>query len=159
MQLKKLTQTFYDEHTELQEVLDNHNGQWTAGKTRGYGVVIISLNDLTFAIPLRTNIKHKASYITVRSSATDNRRAIRGKGLDYSKALLISDNSYISNHVFKIPNSEHTKLQNKQHHITERFERYVNRYIGAVKKQDNNILRSPEYRFTTLVNYHSELNI
>ncbi len=155
MQLKKLTQNFYEDNLHLKEALDNHNGQWQENKIRGYGVVIITINQLTFAIPLRSNIKHNASYITVRS----NKQAIKGKGLDYSKALLITDKKYISQQVFKIPNSEHVRLQDKSTHITARFEKYVSRYIHAVKVEDNNILSSMEYRFTTLINYHTELGL
>jgi protein AbiQ len=68
MQLKKLDQSFYKDNTHLTQALDNVDGNWVSGKVRGYGVVVINLNGLTFAIPLRSNIKHKAAYITVISS-------------------------------------------------------------------------------------------
>ncbi len=155
MQLKKLAPSFYTDNSHLEQALDNFNGQWQVGKVRGYGVVIISINDLTFAIPLRSNIKHKASYITVKSQ----QKGIQGKGLDFSKALLISDDSYISNDIFKIPYNERSRLRNKETYITEIFENYVNDYIEAVNKQDLHILQSNEYRFTTLINYHKQLNI
>lgn len=155
MHLKKLDQSFYINNSHLQEALDNSGGNWTAGKIRGYGVVVISINSLTFAIPLRSNIRHKAAYITVRSQA----KGIKGKGLDFSKALLIVNTTYISTSPFKISSEEHKKLQDKEIHITKSFEKYISKYVSAIKKRDQNIIKSPEYRFTTLINYHVELGL
>ncbi len=155
MQLKKLDNAFYTEHSHLKEALDNRNGNWIQGKVRGYGIVIITINSLSFAIPLRSNIKHKSSYITVRS----NQKNIEGKGLDFTKALLITSLKYISNLPFKISSSEHRKLANKEHYITSKFEKYVSRYITAIQNSDENILKSINYRFSTLCNYHKELGL
>jgi len=155
VQLKKLDNSFYINNTHLKEALDNHNGNWTQGKVRGYGVVIISINNLSFAIPLRSNIKHKSSYITVRS----NQKGLEGKGLDFTKALLITEQKYISHLLFKISTDEHKKLANKEHYITNKFEKYVSKYIVATQKSDHNILKSSNYRFSTLCNYHVELGL
>lgn len=155
MQLKKLDQSFYADNSHLIEVLDNFNGNWQHGKVRGYGVVVVNLNSLKFAIPLRTKIKHGASYITVKSSIA----GIKGKGLDFSKAVLIHKESYISSSPFNIPSDEHKKLLNKEHFITKKFEKYVDHYLKAVKTADKHILQSEEYRFTTLQNYHLDLGI
>ena len=155
MHLKKLNAAFYSDNGHLKEALDNQNGNWERGKVRGYGVVVISIKSLTFAIPLRSNITHSASYITVRSHS----QGVKGKGLDYSKALLIADSSYISTAPFKIHTDEHKKLQDKEHYIVERFEKYVSKYIDAVSKADKHVLQSKEYRFTTLINYHRELGL
>lgn len=53
MQLKKLDTSFYLENTHLHEALDNHKGESEKGKKRGYGVIIIKFNHLTFAIPFK----------------------------------------------------------------------------------------------------------
>ncbi|WP_028301839.1 type III toxin-antitoxin system TenpIN family toxin [Oceanospirillum beijerinckii] len=155
MQLKKLDASFYLDHTHLKEALDNREGSWEVGKTRGYGVVIISINDLTFAIPLRSNIRHSAAYITVRGS----QNGVKGKGLDFSKALLITDEKYISAELFKTPSAEHTRLMEKEHFVTQKFEKYVQKYIKAMARKDRNILNSPEFRYSTLINYHAELGV
>ncbi|MSP28429.1 MAG: hypothetical protein EXR80_08505 [Methylococcales bacterium] len=156
MQLKKLDSSFYEDNTHLIEVLDKDKyGNWEVGKIRGYGVVVIDFKGLKFAIPLRTNIKYGEAYITVRSSEQD----IKGKGLDYSKAVLIVQESYISNEDFKIPDAEHKKLLDKEHFVTAKFEKYVERYRQAVSVADKNILNSNKYRYTTLTNYHAELEI
>ena len=91
MQLIKLDPSFYADHTHLVQALDNHNGVWDAGKVRGYGIVVITINKLTFGIPLRTNITHSAAYLTVRNINPNTK--IKGKGLDFSKALLIKNPS------------------------------------------------------------------
>lgn len=155
MELKKLDQSFYTENTHLQEALDLIDGHWTNCKVRGHGIVCISINDLIFAIPLRSNIGHDGAYLTLRKS----RETPMNKGLDFSKALLITKQEYISNEVFKIPRQEHEKLKDKAHFITQSFEKYVERYIFAIQKSDRNILAGSGYRFTTLRNYHTELGI
>jgi protein AbiQ len=155
MQLRKLDNAFFIENSHLVQALDNHNGNWQTNKVRGYGIVVINYKGLTFAIPLRSNIKHKAAYITVRSTTP----SIKGKGLDYSKALFISEERYISSDIFQIPPAEHKKLLNKEHHITAQFTKYIEHYVKAVNKSDNNILQSNEYRYTTLQNYHVELGL
>jgi len=155
VQLKKLDNSFYSDNTHLSEALDNHDGNWAKGKVRGYGIVIISINNLSFAIPLRSNIRHRSSYITVKS----NQSGFEGKGLDFTKALLITNEKYVSNLPFKISPDEHKKLANKEHFITSKFEKYVAKYIVAIEKSDRNILQSSNYRFSTLYNYHSELGL
>ncbi|PHM28552.1 type III toxin-antitoxin system TenpIN family toxin [Xenorhabdus innexi] len=155
MKLRKLDQTFYDENIYLIQALDNESGKWIPGKTRGHGIVVININKLTFAIPLRTSIKHNAAYITQKS----NQKGIKGKGLDYSKALLITHLRYISDEIFLIPPEQHKNIQGKEFFITRKFEKYVEKYIKAVKKGDKHILNSLEYRFTTLQNYHDQLKV
>lgn len=70
MKRPQCNQSFYTNNTHLIEALDNFNGNWGSEKVRGYGVIVIDLKGLTFAIPLRSNIKHKAAYITVKSFNT-----------------------------------------------------------------------------------------
>ncbi|CDM88562.1 type III toxin-antitoxin system TenpIN family toxin [Xenorhabdus bovienii] len=155
MKLRKLDQAFYDENTHLIQALDNEDGKWISGKTRGHGIVVININKLTFAIPLRTSIKHNAAYITQKS----NQKGVKGKGLDYSKALLIINQKYISDEIFLIPPEQHKNIQGKEFFITRKFEKYVEKYIKAVKNRDRHVLNSLEYRFTTLQNYHNQLDV
>ncbi len=105
MQVKKLDISFYAANTHLINALDLVNGQWFTGKARGYGIIILSINNHTFAVPLRSSIKHRASFPTVGQHGATH------KGMDFSKALLITQQSYISNDVFKIPPDEHSKIK------------------------------------------------
>lgn len=125
----------------------NIHGDWDIiHKTRGYGIVVCEYNSLKFGIPLRSKITHKFRFITV-----DN------KGLDFTKAVLLTKDEYISSTPFIIPNEEHTKIIDSSHHIKNKFSKYVENYIKGVSKSDNNILRS--YRYSTLQNYHEQLGI
>lgn len=148
IKVAKLEDAFFQENIGLVESLHQSDaGDIALGKVRGYGVVTVRLEGgLLFGIPLRSNISHKASFLT------DGK-----KGLDYSKAVLIHNEEHVSKSSFKIPSSEYVKIADRELHIRERFEKYIKRYIKAVEKNDQNILN--EYRYSTLQNYHDELNI
>ncbi|MBT0992612.1 hypothetical protein KJ035_26405, partial [Salmonella enterica subsp. enterica serovar Typhimurium] len=91
IQLRTLTDQFYADNKGLQEALDGSND----GKVRGYGIVVIDLNGLVFGIPLRSHLNHKFGFVSERSEGVK-------KGLDYTKALLIKKEEYVSR-AYKIP--------------------------------------------------------
>jgi protein AbiQ len=159
MKLLKLENSFYQENKGIIQALDCDatTGEWTADKTRGHGIVQIQVNGLTFAIPVRSCIKHDASFIL---EVDRQNHSVKGMGLDYTKALLLRKLSYVSNDVFVL-RGKHAgkKLVGKEHHVTKQFTQYVEKYIESVKKGDKFVLNSMEYRFTTLVNYHPELGL
>lgn len=155
MKTVKLDHSFYSDHAHLHNAMDNYDGNWDALKTRGYGVAVVTINTLLFAIPLRSRIRHNGAYITKHI----NHKGVVGKGLDFSKALLITDRKYLSTEVFKIDPVQHKKIREKGIHIRKAFEKYVEKYIEASTKGDENILNSSKYKFTTLINYHPELGI
>lgn len=146
MLIQKLEDIFFDENAHLEEVLDKRLGQWDGEKKRGYGIVLIQLNNLRFGIPLRSHISHSACFKTVGT-----------KGLDFSKAVLLAKDEYVSDTPFMIPTAEFVKIKDRTHFIQNKFSKYVEKYVQSVKKQDINVLK--EYRFSTLRNYHVELGI
>ncbi|MCX1288917.1 hypothetical protein JDU19_23870 [Escherichia coli] len=145
IQLRTLTDQFYADNKGLQEALDGSND----GKVRGYGIVVIDLNGLVFGIPLRSHLNHKFGFVSERSEGVK-------KGLDYTKALLIKKEEYVSR-AYKIPTPEFTHINDSKEKIQEDFNKFVNRYIEANVKKDENILRN--YRYSTLKNYHKELGL
>jgi len=148
MEIRKLDHSFYTENTHLVQTLD---------KTRGYGIVIISLRGgLKFGIPLRSNLPNAACFVTKTEVIRDQQQK---KGLDYSKAVLITDDTYVSDAIFMIPADEKDAISKKSQEIADDFEKYVEKYIHAVKNSHRYTLGSREYRFTTLQNYHDELGI
>lgn len=148
MEIRKLDYSFYSNNSHLKQTLS---------KERGYGIVVISLEGgLKFGIPLRSNLPNKACFVT-KTEIVDGEE--QKKGLDYSKALLIADDAYVSAAVFMIPVDEKDAISKKSQEIAEEFEKYVAKYIHAVKNSHAYTLGSREYRFTTLQNYHSELGI
>lgn len=148
MDIKKLADSFYDENSHLQEVLDKSlSDEWFPDKTRGYGIVVIEFKGLKFGIPLRSNMNHSSGFHTVGN-----------KGLDFSKAVLIKDNKYISNESFIIPKEEHTKIRDKSYFISSRFNKYVSRYCDLVNNESYSVI-DRVYNFSTLKNYHCDLDL
>ncbi|MTI16828.1 hypothetical protein E1162_06215 [Rhodobacteraceae bacterium RKSG542] len=159
MKLIKLDPSFYIDNPTVLEALDFNKitGTWDASKVRGHGIVTVAINGLTFAIPARSHIKHAASFIL---EVNRNDRAVKGMGLDFSKALLIKDPNHVTSAPFVLKSKQAgRKLVGKEKHVTDKFEKYVKKYVESIKKNDNNVLGNPEYRFTTLINYHAELGI
>lgn len=166
MDLKKLHSSFYVDNPVLIQalefdsvrrtwILQNENGE---DKVRGHGIVQIQFQGLIFAIPVRSNIKHKECFILEVNRGRD--RSVKGMGLDYSKALLIKDAAHVSSDDFVLRSKNAgKKLVGKEKHIEQQFNQYVEKYVKAVNEGDKNILNSDEYRFTTLVNYHPELGL
>lgn len=109
MELKKLDSSFYQNNPVVLEALDfdAKTNSWIGGdKVRGHGIVQIQLHDLTFAIPVRSHIRHNDCYIIERDKG---RNDIRGMGLDYSKAMLITDPTYVSADIFLLRNKKQPK--------------------------------------------------
>jgi protein AbiQ len=149
----QLTAEFYKDHHHLKERLD----KWE-DKGRGYGVLLVAVAGHTFAIPLRSkmDVNHPANFYTKIHSPEGKQVK---HGLDYTKAVIITDSErYISKAEFKLADkNDYVKIIEAQHRIIKAFEKYVKKYIDAVKKQDSNILQSRKYRYSTLQNYHEEL--
>ncbi len=147
MNFKYLSKTFQAQTEHIDEALFDKN--------RGYGVVTITVNNLTFGIPLRTKITHKNGLITdqiIRDGELCNR------GLDYQKALLIENEASDLTGAFKIKSAEQRKkLYESEYKIKTNFERYVNKYIKAVENGNDRALEG--YIFSTLKNYHVQLDI
>jgi|TARA_R110002074_G_scaffold384752_1_gene565596 protein AbiQ len=116
-------------------------------KSRPHAIVLIEVNRLQFAIPLRTNLTHKHGLKTVKNG-----------GLDYSKALLIFDQSDISRDIKLKSSEEFRAINEREAKIVKDFTKYVNRYVAARRKPDANIINR-EYLYSTLVNYHAHLGI
>ena len=151
--LHQLTDSFYNEHAYLQEIMDKNKDGTFKDKGRGYGILLVDVKGFKFAIPLRSNMNHKENY-AVKIYTDKNGKKLR-KGLDYSKAIIITEERFISSDVFFIPNHEFMKIVKAENHIIKSFEKYVNKYVKAVLAQDHNVLR--QYSFSTLKNYHNEL--
>ncbi|WP_244290528.1 hypothetical protein [Atlantibacter subterraneus] len=101
MELKKLDKSFYLANPVLLQALDFDmatNTWFNNEKVRGHGVVQIRLNELTFAIPVRSTIQHSESFILEINRGPDKRN--KGMGLDYSKAVLLRESSHINSDIF-----------------------------------------------------------
>ena len=146
-EIRKLSKVFYAEYDEV------NYPEIERKKSRPYIVVLIRINNNTFAIPLRTNIKHNACYKFYNSG----RRTKYKTGLDFSKAVIVNDKKYLGKKV-KIDQKEYLEISERFYFIFSRFKKYVSNYyrfaIGNMKSYEKK-----KYQYTTLKYFHKELGI
>lgn len=120
---------------------------------RPYLVLLIKIEEHTFAIPFRSNVEHTSCYKFKNS----NRETTSSTGLDYSKAVIITNNTYISDSA-TIDDLEYLELNKKYFFIIKQFKAYVNDYKKYVAGTLNPY-KCKKYKFTTLKYFHEELDI
>lgn len=120
---------------------------------RPYMVMLIQIEDNTFAVPFRTNVKHSNCYKFENSSRPTNTIT----GLDYSKAVIVNDSKYIGA-AARINDMEYTELDANQHIIIKQFSSFVKGYIKFANGNQNEF-QTKKYRYTTLKYFHNELGI
>ena len=138
VELRKLSNEFYKDypHEEFPE-MESKIG-------RPYVVLLVEINNIKFAIPLRSNIRHAYCY---KFKASD-RKTESVTGIDFSKAVVISKNIYLGEET-NINDKEYIELQEKAFFIVNKFEKYVNDYI-TYKKNGGNEFTAKRYTFSTL---------
>lgn len=138
VELRKLSKEFYNAypHNEFPEM--------EAKLGRPYVVLLVKINNVKFAIPLRTNIRHSYCY----KFKTSDRGTDSITGIDYSKAVVISKDSYLGE-VTDINDKEYLELQQKTFFIINKFKKYVNDYINY-KKHGGNEYVAKRYAFSAL---------
>lgn len=149
MKLKRLNKEFFLDNPDLENALYD--------KKRGYGIITISFNSLLFAIPLRSNMNPKKGFSTVSYTCPETNQ-VKYKGLDYQRAVLLFDENRYVGRSFKIPSEEFNKIVDNKDLIQKEFESYVLKYITLYKENKLAQLHR-EYKDSTLVNYHSDLEI
>ena len=119
---------------------------------RPYLVLLVDVDNNTFAIPFRSNIKHNYCYKFKNTS----RETDSSTGLDFTKAVVLNDNTYIKCDA-SIDELEYRELENKFSTIYNRFKRYVQEYKKYING-DVNDNTNRMFRFTTLQYFNKELN-
>lgn len=122
-------------------------------ENRPYMVLLVKIDHNTFAIPFRTNIKHNNCY-KFRNST---RQTDSITGLDYSKAVIVNDSSYIGE-AARVNDAEYIELDANYYIIEKRFTTYVRGYVKYANKALNEY-QTLKYRYTTLQYFHKELGI
>jgi len=142
-QPKKLSAAFFADYGNLPELMTK--------PTRRYCIALLEIDDLTFAIPFRTHIHHRFSYIFTNSSRSDC------SGLDFSKAVVLTKPCYIGADAM-IDAAEYAEFLRKRATIARRFDRFLRDYKLWVK---NPAAYHAELivRFSTLQYFHKELGI
>lgn len=120
---------------------------------RPYIVLLIKVDNNTFALPLRTNIKHSSCYkFQYSSRPTDSIT-----GIDFSKAVIVNDLSYIGE-TAEIDNKEYVELNDRIAFIISKFRTYIKGYYTYVSGKANKY-QAKRYKYTTLKYFHNELGI
>ena len=135
-----LSDKFYNDYVNCREIEQK--------KLRPYILLLLELNGLLYALPLRSHIKHKYAFLTDK---------INKCGVDYSKALVITDENYIDSKKPFIRNNEHKILLSCVDTIKEEFSSYLTDYKRVVSSGAKRTLS--KYRYCTLQYFHKELGL
>lgn len=111
------------------------------------------MDDNTFALPLRTNIKHSNCYkFQYSSRPTDSIT-----GIDFSKAVIVNNEQYIGE-AAEIDNKEYVELNDRIAFIISKFKTFVKGYYLYAAGNANEY-QAKRYKYTTLKYFHKELGI
>lgn len=146
IELRYLSEQFYLEVApNIKEILQK--------ETRPYCVLLVKVKHLDFALPLRSNLPERKG-VGIKTVPNSNGRF---KGIDFSKAILVTDRRYLKADGVQLKNkAELLTIQGNERKIVREFKKYVNEYITARK---HNAQLDAKFEFTTLVNYHTELKL
>ena len=145
--MRYLSTEFYNKYNALEYPEIEHKIQ------RPYIVLLIKVDGNTFALPLRTNIKHSSCYkFQYSSRATDSIT-----GIDFSKAVVINKANYIGE-AADIDNKEYVELNDRIAFIISKFRTYIKGYYTYVEGKANEY-QAKKYKYTTLKYFHDELSL
>lgn len=154
-----LTQDYFDTYRNLDEFQED--------TSRGHGVMILDINNLLVAVPLRSGISEKLAgaqhvfpYTTYLRS--DGKRCL--KVLDFSKLMIISENHIDYTKVYHFKDSDEKKFYlRNSNRIFTRVKNYVRKYINICSRIEQGESITPRtlqsYKYSTLRNFHKELGI
>lgn len=146
-ELHYLSKTFYDKYNTAAYPEIEHKAQ------RPYIVLLVKIDENTFALPLRTNIKHNSCYkFRYSSRPTDSMT-----GIDFSKAVVVNDKAYIGD-IAEMDNKEYVELSDRIVFIISKFRTYVKGYYTFAAGKANEY-QAKQYKYTTLKYFHKELGI
>ena len=144
-QLNYLSKEFFEKYNSIDyPEIENKNN-------RPYMVVLVNIENNTFAIPFRTNIPHNNCYKFKNSS----RPTQSVTGLDYTKAVIVNDNKYIGEPA-RIDDKEYIELNKNYPFIIKQFSKFVADYIRFVNGEQT-YYATKKFRFTTLKYFQTDL--
>ncbi len=118
MKMILLSKTFYSKYGNCPEIMKK--------ESRPYACFTVRIDDILFAIPIRHHINHEYAFMTIGD-----------QGLDYTKAIVIEDLSYISPTPAIIDTSEWNIIKKNENKIFYGFRKYYRQYRKAMKHPDN----------------------
>ena len=147
MEFRRLSTAFYIQFGQYEEILTKED--------RPYYVLLLDLDGLIYAIPLRSHITHPYCFIADNSASQNN-------GLDYSKAVVITDIvRYIDPAPVTIRQHEYNVLKQREYLIRKQFSSYVAAYKKEVRRRMKNpaLPVSALCRYASLKYFHKELGL
>ncbi len=147
MEFHRLSAVFYSQFGQYEEILKKEE--------RPYYVLLLELDRLTYAIPLRSHITHPYCFIADNSFGQNS-------GLDYSKAVVIIDSSqYIDPAPVTIRQHEYNVYKQREHLIRKQFSSYVAMYKKEIRRRLKNptLPVSTLCRYASLKYFHKELGL
>lgn len=121
-----LSDKFYQSYGKYREILQKDG--------RPYACLEVEIDGIRFAIPFRHHIPHKYAFFTYDTC-----------GLDYTKAVVIKDESMISSEIPTIEQKEFNFLKGKDSRVESGMRQYYKLLKNALRYRDNpryaNILR------------------
>ena len=137
-ELRQLTEDFYNDYPkDIFPEIERKRG-------RPYAVLLVQIEGLKFAIPLRTNIRHHYCY----RFKTSDRKTQSSTGIDFSKAIVVTKNSYLGEQT-NINNKEYIELKRRCFFIKRKFEKFIQNFLKVLKKEANQYIVK-RYQYSTL---------
>jgi protein AbiQ len=140
MEFRHLSKKYYEDYPyeKYPELMAKEN--------RPYTQVITNIAGLKFAIPLRSDISHPQNVLWTNKK--------KKHGLDFTKAILILDDSYIDDKRVRIRDDEHKHLLGKEQRVKEKMEKCIMDYKKA--KLDLSSEHNKEYCSYSSLQYFEE---
>lgn len=140
---KHLTKLFYDTYAGCKEILQKEKRQ--------YCMALLEVDGILFAIPFRTHIRHKYSYIFKNSSRSED------AGLDFTKAVVVMKAEFVGEDTL-IDSGEYGEFVKRQGIIAQRFGKFIKDYkkwaADPAKYRAEKIVG-----FSALQYFHQELGV
>ena len=138
-----LSEAFYQQMNGCNEIL--------LKERRPYLLALITQGSVTFAIPLRSHIKHQYVFYTNKACLC---------GLDYTKAVVITDQTLQIDHTRQpvVRQDEFDALRGREHDIMQGMHHYLHDYRHALQHQSHP-RNAQIIKMSALQYFHAQLGI
>lgn len=139
-----LTKEFLDKYSNIE------NTQIEIKEYRPHMLIKETINNqnLTFAVPLRSNITHKNAFMLYGKS-----------GVDYSKAVVVNPNKDLKKDYPIIRDKEYKKIEKNFYKILGGFRKFIHHYNDEVVVHPDKAENKTTAKFSSLQYFHNELGI
>ena len=144
-EFRQLNDNFYEQYKDYPEILYKAE--------RPYTIALFKIDNLTFAIPFRSNITSEHAYVFKNSS----RGRHANSGLDYTKAVVVKD-EHLGKKV-DIDNAQYREFSTKIKVISNTFGNFIKDYKKWMTDPVKYRLPLANKDLWSLQYFHAELGI